>query len=69
MVGVPEKSHGLPEAGGNGARGEMARTEQLQPGADMPVFCDLKKGVLEGKPCGVWSVMPQTSQGKDAMRG
>ena len=50
MVGVPEKSHGLPEAGGNGARGEVARTEQLQPGADMPVFCDLKKGVLEGKP-------------------
>lgn len=55
MVGVPEKSHGLPEAGGNGARGEVARTEQLQPGADMPVFCDVKKAVLEESPevCGL----------------
>lgn len=38
MVGVPEKSHELVGAGGDGVRGEVARTGQLGPAADMSAF-------------------------------
>lgn len=37
MVGVPGRRHGLSGAGGNGARGEVARTGQLESAADMSV--------------------------------